>query len=177
MKTVVYPGSFNPFHAGHLDVVEQALKVFDKVVILVADNPNKKYSVKIVERMSIIKEMFKDVYDEKYVKIDGTIGTVIGYCVQNNIDMIIKGIRNGNDLDAEIEQKYFNSELAPNIQTVYFTPSLVNKTISSTLIRGLKGFNSKFIDNALEVAYKNTPSVYATNKLEVYKKIKDLYLY
>lgn len=95
MKTALYAGSFDPFTNGHLEVVEKALKVFDKIVILVANNNAKKYTFSLDERVAIIKECFKD---NSKVEVESTSGITVRKAQSLNIDVMIRGLRDVQEI-------------------------------------------------------------------------------
>ena len=82
MKTAIYPGSFDPITNGHLDIVERAANLFDSLIIVVADNPNKKYTFTVQERVEMIKEIVQHL---KNVEVDYTSGLTVDYAVSNNM--------------------------------------------------------------------------------------------
>lgn len=103
-KIAVYAGSFDPIHAGHLEVIDKATLIFDNVIVLIASNPTKKYSVSIDTRKSFIKELINGSPNESKIKIDSTNESLVSYCADHNIHFVIKGIRDGKDLEYEQTQ-------------------------------------------------------------------------
>ena len=133
-RVCVYPGSFNPFHAGHADIVQQALQVFDKVIILVAVNPAKKYDVSAEKRKEIIETFYKNT---PAVTVQTTREAIANWCFLSKVEFIVKGIRNGNDLESEMTQKYYTTLINCCTNTVFFTPAEHWLNVSSTAVREL----------------------------------------
>lgn len=112
-KVAVYPGSFNPIHPGHLEIIRQAVKLFDKVVVLVAENPSKHYDVCGGSRVSLITQILKDtnwLTDEELkdkVDVDFTKLSLVDYCYEKKISIVIKGIRDADDLRSELDQREY----------------------------------------------------------------------
>ena len=137
-KIAVYPGSFNPVHPGHLHVIRQAAQIFDKVIVLIADNPAKQYDIPAVERRNWINAMTTGYDWSNKVVIADTHESLVDYCKHNNIDFIVRGIRNGTDLDFERSQCEYNTVLSDkpaNINYVYFTPPRHAEHLSSTSVK------------------------------------------
>lgn len=145
MKVAIYPGSFNPLHRGHIDVIEKALKVFDKVILAKGVNPDKTVGVRYLKHNS---EMFaeyvtKNMPYEIQGKVDGfTFQSLLKDFIDTikQPDAIIKGLRNGRDLEYEKDQQYWNEDLGVEIPFFYIISDRNNCHISSRAIRGLEKF-------------------------------------
>lgn len=131
MKVAVYPGSFDPLTNGHLDILLKALKIFDKVIILVAINENKVGRFSTTERVEMIKDAVKD-YDN--VEVDSYNGLTVEYCKNKNATHMIRGIRNPSDYEYELNLASMNKSIDPNIETIFFVPSEEVNNISSSLV-------------------------------------------
>ena len=153
MKVAIYPGSFNPFHRGHVDVVRQALKLFDKVIIAKGCNPDKKELVVPVLTFSdefVRKELrgIKDFYGKDSMEVDTFNGLFADYIEEfkdgiksEELDVqlaVIKGLRNGQDLEFEKNQQYWNEDLGIEIPFFYMISNRKYSHISSSAIRGLE---------------------------------------
>ena len=140
-KIAVYPGSFNPVHPGHIDIMRQAAQVFDEVRVLVACNPQKSYLVQLDRRYSFIDGLLSPYYLEDWrgrIVIDSTGGSLVNYCQEHKIDTVIRGVRNGMDLEYEKTQGLYNRLLMPKnsqLNYVFFTVPADLEQFSSTSIR------------------------------------------
>ena len=150
MKKCVYPGSFDPFSNGHLDIVKRASKLFDELHILVSYNLNKKTNFTIEERVSMIKKCVKDLPN---VVVDSYDGLVVEYSKKHHIDVIVRGLRNYNDYENEFNLFQYNRDISPSIETILFLPSTKNQFVSSSAIKELVRFNcdiSKYVPKEIE---------------------------
>jgi pantetheine-phosphate adenylyltransferase len=137
MKKAVFPGTFDPITNGHLSIINRAAKLFDTVYILVSLNPNKKPYFNAQERVDMIRDVTThlnnviiDIYDDLVVK----------YAKTNEINVIIRGVRNSSDYENELSLFHFNSEIDNSIETIVLMPSSDNIFISSSAIRELASF-------------------------------------
>jgi pantetheine-phosphate adenylyltransferase len=144
MKIGIYPGSFNPWHSGHTDILKKALQVFDKVYICRGINPEKPSSDFDVE--SHIKDYVLSELDVKaqwkvaYWEFEGLLVD----CARTlHAHAIIRGLRNGHDLQYEMNQQYWNEDLGLTVPIVYFICDRKLSHISSSTIRALAKINVK----------------------------------
>ena len=140
MRTVLFPGSFDPFTAGHEAIVRRALALFDKIYIAVGVNTDKKYMFSIEERLKIIRNFFPD---DKRIEPVSYSGMTVDLCHQLNTRFIIRGIRNAADLDYEQTIAAVNQTLDPQIETILLLADSQHRDISSTLIREQLSHQSK----------------------------------
>ena len=132
MKTAVYPGSFNPFHKGHADVVTQALKTFDRVIIARGVNGEKG----IGDNFS--KEHIRDFFTAdvcKRIRITSFSGFLVDYIDRQKPDAVVKGLRNIQDFEYEKSQLYWNEDLGIDIPTFFIIADRANCHISSSTIK------------------------------------------
>jgi len=134
MKTAVYPGSFDPITNGHLDILKRALRVFDRVIILVANNPNKKTSFTVEERLTMIKEVFKS---NSNVTVDATESLTVNYANKNGACAIIRGLRAMGDFEYEFQLSAANRYIDDKIEMVFFMASGELSFISSGTVKEL----------------------------------------
>jgi pantetheine-phosphate adenylyltransferase len=132
MRTALFPGSFDPFTAGHEAIVRRALALFDTIYIAVGVNTDKKYMFSIEERLKIIRNFFPD---DKRIEPVSYSGMTVDLCHQLNTRFIIRGIRNAADLDYEQTIAAVNQTLDPQIETILLLADNQHRDISSTLIR------------------------------------------
>ena len=155
MKKCVYPGSFDPITNGHLDVIIRASKIFDEVVVLIGNNISKKALFTVEEKINMIKQVTKDYPN---IKVDCFSGLIVDYCKNNNIDIIIRGIRNYSDYESEYDLYQHNSNINSNIETLLMMPKPENISISSSSIKEFLKFNcdiSKYVPMELVEVIKN----------------------
>lgn len=131
-KIAVFPGSFDPITAGHVDVLERAMPLFDKIIIAIGKNESKKRMFSLEQRMNFIKEAF--VTNNK-IEVDSYEGLTIDYCKTVGADFILRGIRNTIDLEYEKAIAQANKSLAPNVETVFLITSEKTSFISSSIVR------------------------------------------
>ncbi|MCI1734596.1 MAG: pantetheine-phosphate adenylyltransferase [Bacilli bacterium] len=133
MKIAVYPGSFDPFTNGHLDVALRARKIFDKVIILVAYNSKKpSYLFSAEERVRMIKEAVKDYPD---IEVASTEGLVVKKARELGAQALIRGLRAVTDYEAEFQLHEVNEFLAPDIEMVYLMSHRDQAFVSSSNIK------------------------------------------
>lgn len=132
MKKAVFPGSFDPFTRGHLDVLQSSLRVFDKVVVAVGYNVSKSGLFTVEERLSIIGESVAGIEN---VEIQSYTGLTIDFCNNIGAEFIIRGIRSTTDFDFEQVIAQANAKMSPNIQTVFIPSSAEFSFITSTVVR------------------------------------------
>ena len=134
MTRAVFPGSFDPFTVGHLDIVKRASLVFDEVYVSIFDNPGKGTEFSLEERLSLIRDAVEDIPN---VKVSASSGILVEYCRENGIGVIVRGIRNGSDVEYETMLEAVNTRIAPEIATVYLISKPEHAHISSSLVRQL----------------------------------------
>ena len=132
MKLVVYPGSFDPFTLGHLDILERATAIFDKVIVAVLENPNKTPQFSITERVEMIRE---SVADNAGVEVDSFDGLTVEYARKVGASSLLRGLRATSDFESEFQMALFNRKLAPEVTTVFLMTSFANVYLSSSLIK------------------------------------------
>lgn len=131
----IYPGSFDPMTLGHANIIERAVNLFDELHVVIADNPDKKYTFGSDYRKIIAKHTIKDVIGESApIYVADTNGLIVDYILKNNIDVIIRGIRNGTDLEYEMKLEQYN-RVAGCVETVYLSPYAEHSGTSSSLVR------------------------------------------
>ena len=139
MKIAIYPGSFDPLSNGHLDIINRASKLFDKLYILVSVNPKKNYVFTDEERVNIVKKSTADIEN---VEVIASKSLVLDFARKVNACCIIRGLRNHNDFDAEMQLFQFNHTIEKEIETILLFPSANNLFLSSSSIKELVMFNS-----------------------------------
>ena len=135
--TGVYPGTFDPITNGHLDILKQALIIFDRVVIAVAPNVSKSPLFSLEERLQMIRQ---SIDKENGVEVISSEGLTVELARQVKVQAIIRGIRTGEDLAAENQMALMNRHLAPELTTIAFFPGEPFAYVSSSLIKEVHKF-------------------------------------
>ncbi|MDA8594946.1 pantetheine-phosphate adenylyltransferase [Flavobacteriaceae bacterium] len=142
MKKAVFPGSFDPITKGHFDILKRALPMFDQIIIAIGKNAEKKYMFPLEERIEFIEQSFGN--DPKII-IDTYQGLTVDYCLENNIDFILRGLRNPADFEFEKAIAQTNRKLA-GIDTVFLLTSAETAYISSSIVRDVLRNNGDVSD-------------------------------
>ena len=143
-KAAVYPGSFDPFTNGHLDVVERALGIFDHLIVAVAANPDKRQPLFTVdERVRLIKDALKG-HDR--VEVASYTGLTVEYARSRGATTLVKGLRAYSDFDAELQQALMNRKLAPDIHTVFLMSSFAHIYVSSSILKDIASYGGNVSD-------------------------------
>jgi len=132
LSTVLFPGSFDPFTTGHKNIVDRALRLFDKVVIAVGVNSDKHYMFPVEERIRRIQDYFPG---EGRVEVVSYSDMTVDLCRRVGAQCILRGVRNTQDMEYEQTVAAVNRTLAPDIDTVILLADTAYKDISSTLER------------------------------------------
>ena len=137
----VYAGSFNPIHLGHMDIIKRAVRIFGKVVIIVTDNSSKHYEVSIEKRMHLVRLAVEAEMLDSYVDVvhleEGE--TVADFCMTENVDVLVRGVRTGADLPFELMMAEVNRD--NKIETVFLPCDPVHCNFSSTMVRECVKYN------------------------------------
>ena len=144
-KIALYPGSFDPITNGHLDVLERASRMFDKVVIAVLDNSNKASFLAKEVRVQLIKDAIKSM---KNVSVDSFSGLTVEYAKKIGAKFLIRGLRTITDFEYEVQLCQTNQVLAPEIDTVFLSTKPEHNFISSSIVKELSNYKtdiSKFV--------------------------------
>lgn len=152
MTRVIYPGTFDPITNGHTDLVTRASKLFDHIVVAVADSPHKKPLFDLDTRCQLAEEVLGHLDN---VEIVGFNTLLAHFVREQNAQVLLRGLRAVSDFEYEFQLANMNRALAPEVETVFLTPDERHSYISSTLIREiarLEGDVKKFVHPAVEQA-------------------------
>ncbi len=154
-KLAVYPGSFDPFTLGHLDVARRAANIFDQVLLLVVHNPSKQPTFDSTERVEMVKRVIEtESLPNVHVK-QLPSGLLTEYCKLLGADVIVKGLRNASDLAGELPQANVNRDLS-GIETLYLPSDPTLSYVSSSLVRQvaeLGGDITKYVPASIAETY------------------------
>ena len=130
----IYPGSFDPITNGHVDLVERTLRVFDKVIVAIASNPDKDRSLfSLQERIDMVNEVFAPLHGR--VTAASFQGLLVDYAERKGSTVVIRGLRAISDFEYEFQMALTNRRLAEDIETVFLMPSEGYSFLSSTLLK------------------------------------------
>ena len=132
MRTAIYPGSFDPLTNGHLDVVQRAAKLFDRVIVAVAKNEGKHPLFSQAERMALVK---KAVADLPNVEADSFDGLLVEYVAAKKARAIVRGLRAVSDFEFEFQLALMNRKLDENIETIFMMPKDTYTFLSSRIVK------------------------------------------
>ena len=139
MRVGIYPGSFDPLTYGHLDIIERAAKICDRLIVGVLVNSAKKSLFSQEEREAILKCCCSEICPD--IEIVSFNGLLVDFCKNNNISCIIRGLRAVSDFEYEITIASLNRRLAPEIETIFLMGKDENLFISSTLVKEIATYN------------------------------------
>ncbi|WAW14217.1 pantetheine-phosphate adenylyltransferase [Peptostreptococcus equinus] len=151
----IFAGSFDPITNGHLDIIERASKLFAELKIGLLINPNKSTLFTVEERVNLIKESVQHLDNVEVIFFDGLL---IDYCRNNDISVLVRGVRSSADVDYELQMAHMNKELENEIETVILPTNTKYSFISSSLIKEVIKFNAsidRLVPNCVARELKN----------------------
>ena len=155
MRTVIYPGSFDPVTNGHLDVVQRAAKLFDRVIVAVANNESKRPLFSLQERVGLVNEAVKHL---PHVETDSFDGLLVDFVERRGGHAILRGLRAVSDFEFEFQLALMNRKLNERIETIFMMPRETYTFLSSRLVKeiaGLGGDVSSFVPTHVQAALKS----------------------
>lgn len=162
-KTALYPGSFDPFTNGHLDILQRATRMFDKIIVTVAVNNKKKAVFTGNERVELIRECISGYDWAKNVEVEQFTGLLINFAKEKNVNVLLRGVRQISDFEYEFRMALTNRRLAPEVDTVFLMPDEQLTFISATIVKevaewggDLSGFVPERVARALEKKFSQS---------------------
>ncbi len=140
-KIAVFPGTFDPVTLGHVDIVRRGLTLFDKIIIALGVNTNKKNLFSEDQRLEWMRRIFEK---ESRVEVNKYEGLTVQFCRETGAHFILRGLRNGIDFDYETHIAQVNRKLDPGIETVFMNCAAEYSYISSTIVRDLIIYKGDF---------------------------------
>ena len=137
MNIAVYPGSFDPITNGHLDIISRGAKIYDKLIVAVLVNMDKKCLFDIEERVELIKKVTKDLDNVEVLSFEGLL---VDFARNHNSKVILKGLRTVSDFEYEFQMALMNSKLDPDIETVFMMTSSAYSYVSSSSVKQVAKF-------------------------------------
>ena len=151
MKTAVFPGSFDPITIGHVDLVHRALPIFDRIIVAVGTNSQKKYLFSVEQRLHWLEEVFDG---HPKIQVGSFEGLTANYCKSVGANYLLRGLRQSSDFDYEKTISQLNSALMDGLETIFLISKPEYSHISSTIVREIikgKGDASAFIPVEVEI--------------------------
>mgnify|MGYP000844314267 FL=1 len=161
MKIGVYAGSFDPITKGHQDIIERALKIVDKLIVVVMNNPKKNYWFNLDERKNLISKIFEG---SKNIKVDEHAGLLVDFMAKNSCGILIKGLRDVKDFSEEMTYSFANKKLSNGeVDTIFIPTSEKYTYVSSTFVKELAFYNQSlagYVDDKVIVDILNRAKEY-----------------
>ena len=159
MKTAVYPGTFDPVTNGHIDIIERALKLFDKLYVVVGDNPQKAPTFTAEERVGMLKQALKK--HNNRIEVEHFEGLLLNYVKRKSSNVVIRGLRAISDFEFEFSRALLNRELEKDIETIFIMTKDDYAFLSSSIIKEIamfhgpvKGFVPEVVNKKLKEKFK-----------------------
>jgi len=152
MSCAIYPGSFDPVTYGHIDIIERASKVFDRVIVTVLENPRKKPLFTLEER----EEMLRNVINNKFnnVEVDRYQGLLVEYARKKKVKIIIKGLRAISDFEFEFQMALINRKMDEGIETMFMMTNSNYSYLSSSIVKEVAVYGGDICDLVPPEVYK-----------------------
>ncbi len=143
MRIAVCPGSFDPVTLGHMDIINRASTLFDKVIVLVSVNASKKYSFTAEERVELLKKVTGNLSN---VTVESDSGLLADYLKKKNATAIVKGLRAVTDFEYEFQMALTNKKLYPEAETVFLITKSENMYLSSSIVKEIASYGGDIKD-------------------------------
>jgi pantetheine-phosphate adenylyltransferase len=150
MKIAIYPGSFDPVHNGHLDVIERATRLCDRVIVAVAVNRSKQASFSLAERVELLQATTKQWPAVEVMSFEGLLVDLVR---QQQAQAVVRGIRAVSDFEYEFQMALMNRSLDENFETIFLMPSQENIYLSSRIVKEVAQLGGN-IDNFVPAVVK-----------------------
>ncbi len=159
MKSAVYPGTFDPATHGHIDIIERALKIFDKLYVVVADNPQKAVTFSAKERVEMLKSILRK-YNGR-IEIEYFDGLLLDYVKKKKSNVIVRGLRAISDFEYEFSRALLSREMEKEIETIFLMTKDDYAFLSSSIVKeiamfggSVKGFVPEIVEKKLKENFR-----------------------
>jgi len=159
MSRAIYPGSFDPVTLGHLDIIKRSAAMFDEVIIGVLNNTLKSPLFSLEERVNMLNEVISDIPNARAVSFDGLL---VEFARQNDIKVIVRGLRAVTDFEYELQMAQSNRKIAPEIDTVFLTTNIEYSYLSSSIVKEYASYGvdvSELVPEYVSNALKNKMNI------------------
>ncbi|MCR5501512.1 MAG: pantetheine-phosphate adenylyltransferase [Lachnospiraceae bacterium] len=162
MKRAIYPGSFDPVHFGHIDVIRRASNMFDELIVSVIHNKNKSALFSTEERVTILNRALADIPN---VSVESFDGLLVNYCCQKGVSTIVRGLRAITDFEFELQNAQTNAKLSNGVvDTVFLTTNLEYAYLSSSAVKEIAYFGGDVSMCVPDYVAEMIREKYKTNK-------------
>ena len=155
MKIAIYPGSFDPITSGHLNIIQRAAKIFDKLIVCVMVNSGKQPMFSLQERVDMIKSVTADVEN---IEVDASSDLLAEYARRKGSCVIVKGLRAGSDFENEFQMALINHKINPDLDTMFLTAEHQYMYLSSSTVKELGSYDvdlADFLPEQIIPVFKN----------------------
>jgi pantetheine-phosphate adenylyltransferase len=163
-KSAMYPGSFDPITNGHVDIIERGLRVFDRIVVAVLENPKKAPLFTTKERVRMIQDIFAS---KKEVEVRAFDGLLVDFARARGTRVVMRGLRAISDFEYEFQMALMNRNLAPDIETFFMMPNVNYSFLSSNLVREVAA-----LGGSVEGLVPGPVARKLRDKIKKYKKVQ-----
>jgi pantetheine-phosphate adenylyltransferase len=132
VRPAIYPGSFDPITNGHVDIIERGLKVFDRIIVAVLENPKKEPLFTTKERMRMIQDIFAG---QREVEVRAFDGLLVDFARSQGTNVVVRGLRAISDFEYEFQMALMNRNLDPGVETFFMMPNVKYSFLSSNMVR------------------------------------------
>jgi len=143
MTTAIYPGSFDPITKGHLNIIERASKIFDRLIVCVMINADKRPMFSTAERVEMIERVTKELPN---VKVDSSSDLLAEYAARHQVNVVVKGLRAATDFEKEFQMALINHKMNPELDTMFLTSEHQFMYLSSSVVKELGGHGADLGD-------------------------------
>lgn len=151
VKKAIFAGSFDPITNGHLDIIKRASKLYDVLHVGVLINPDKKGMFEISERVTFIKECTKELHNVEVISFSGLL---IDYCRENDINVLVRAIRDSSDVDYELQLAHMNKALDSDVETMIMVTNPKYSFVSSSMMKSVANFGGDISEFVPDVVLK-----------------------